>query len=370
MQFIKKFLNTKKAWLKLAVGFVLFTALYYGYYLLTEGSLDPVYKSWDGPGYVLAALSMYDPATAYENNFFHSSTIEPNWTWLPAHFPLYPALIKAFSFIGYFRAGLLFSLLFSLLTLIAFYELARRLPFVKDPLRLTLPLLLLPPRYFIVSHILGSEPMFLFLLIMTLLFFRKKRHGIAAVFAALAQLTRPQGALLGLGLGLYALWQLAKTRKLRQVLSDYYPYLLVPVSLISVFGFYYLRTGSFWAFFDSVAIFNHTGSFLATFTFRADNIETYWQEVNALDYVIYFAAVLTLFRKKLSAFGLVGLCFFLPLLFLRHSDISRYALPLMPLAYLAFSEIIERREFTLAAFLMSPAVMAYAANFMMYNRAP
>ena len=58
---------------------------------------------------------------------------------------------------------------------------------------------------------------------------------------------------------------------------------------------------------------------------------------------------------------------FYPLIFLAHSDISRYAVPLLPFAFIAFSEIIERREFNLAVLLMSPAVMLYAINFMDHN---
>ena len=41
----------------------------------------------------------------------------------------------------------------------------------------------------------------------------------------------------------------------------------------------------------------------------------------------------------------------------------------MPLAFIAFEDLLSRKEFVVAAYLMSPAIMAYAVNFMTFNRA-
>lgn len=361
----------KKDWLILTLVFTLVTCIFYFYVALTTNAgLDNIYKSWDGPSYVVAALSLYRPDIAVNHNLIQSPDIRADFTFLPAHFPLYPLLIRLFSFVGYFRAAVGISLLFSLFTSFAMYELIRALKFSR-PLLVTLPLLLFPPRWFVISHTGSSEPVFLFLLILSLLYFVKKRPWSSAIFAALAQLARPQGALLALGIFLVAVFELFRTSNLKTILHTYFPYLLIPLSLIGVFTFYYFQTGSFWAFFDAISIFHHFSfQLFPTFNFPAENIETFWQEINAVDYVLYLAAIITLLKTKaLHNLGLIALPFFLSLLFLQHSDISRYALTLLPFAYLAFAPFLASLSFNLGLYLASPAIFRYAATFISLNRA-
>lgn len=359
----------KRDWYYLTLAFIVTTTIFLGYYLLTKHTrLDIVYKNWDGPGYVLAAKSLYDPAVAYENNFFNSGDITPDWSWLPAHFPLYPLAIRAFSFLGYFQSMLLIALLFTYLSYIALYELVRSLKITKHPLLVTLPFIFLSPRWFVVSHVGNSESMFVFFLIMFLLYFQKKKHGKSAIFLALTQITRPHAIFFGLGVALVALIDLVKSRNLASTVRTYRHYLLVPFSIIAVFAFYYFQTGNFWAFFEAISLTKNLQAIpFATFTFPSANIETFWQEVNATNYVVYLAAALMMFRKRFWQFGIISLTFFVPLIFLHHSDISRYAIPMLPFAFIAFSEMLEKKEFTLATLLMSPAIYMYAINFMDHN---
>ncbi|KKU26234.1 MAG: hypothetical protein UX37_C0004G0029 [Microgenomates group bacterium GW2011_GWA2_46_16] len=356
-------------WFYITLAFILSCLVFYGYYFTTKGTkLDIVYKNWDGPSYVLAAISLYKPEVAYQNNFINSGDIRSDWTWLPAHFPLYPLLIRAFSFLGYFQAMLLISIGFALLCYFALYDLICSLRISKNPLLLTLPFIFLSPRWFIVSHTGGSESMFLFFILLFLRYLYQRNHWRAAIFIALAQLARPQAAFFGLGLAVVALIELLRSHDLKKIISTYYPYLTIPLSLLLVFCFYRLQTGNFWAFFNAISLTKNLQSIpFQTFSFPSTNIETFWQEVNAYDYVLYLGACLFMFRKKLWQFGILGLVYFIPLIFLQHSDISRYAIPLLPFAFIAYSEIIEKREFSLATLLMSPAVMLYAINFMDHN---
>lgn len=361
----------KKDWLYLIVAFILSCTIFFGYYFITKDSgLDIVYKNWDGPSYILAAISMYNPRIAFENNFINSGDIRQDWTWLPAHFPLYPILIKGVSLlgIGYFQAMLLISVGFTLFSYLALYELLKFLKVSKYPLFLTLPFIFLSPRWFTVSHVGGTESMFLFFVIMFLLYVSKKKHGLAALFIGLAQLTRPQAAFFGIAMAIIALVDLVRTRDLKLTIKTYYPYLSLPLAIVAVFSFYKLQTGNFWAFFEAISLTKNLQSIpFKTFSFPSNNIETFWQEVNAYDYVLYLGASLLMFKKKLWQFGIIALTFFIPLIFLQHSDISRYAIPLLPFAFIAYSEIIEKKEFTWATLLMSPAVMLYAINFMDHN---
>jgi len=361
----------KKAYLLITLTFLTLSAIFFGYVKThTNGGTDNIYASWDGPSYVIAARSLYVPEIAADNNFIHSPEIRTDFTFLPAHFPLYPWLIRTFSFVGEFRAMIMISLLFSLFTYFAFYSLLTELK-VKNPLLVTLPMLIFPPRWFVISHTGSSEPIFLFFVVLTLLYFAKKKFFPSAVFAALAQLTRPQGALLGLGLLFVAVYQLIKGSRVGELLRQYSPYLLIPITLFGICCYYYFQTGNFWAFFDAISIFHHfSPQLFPTFIFPAENIETFWQEINAVDYVLYLSAIITLIKSvRLRAIGLISLPFFLSLLFLQHSDISRYALPLLPFAYLAFAPFIGNLSFNLGLLLTTPAIIRYAATFISNNRA-
>lgn len=338
--------------------------------------MDSVYKSWDGPSYVIVAESLYVPGEAVKYNSIQSREIRPDFTFLPAHFPLYPLLIRTFSFIGYYPAMLTLSLLFSLATLCVFYLLARQLH-LANPLLLTLPMILLPPRWFIISHIGSSEPVFFTFVLASLLFYFRRSPWASAIAAGLAMLTRPQGALLGLAYLLIALADFYQSQKLsgsqalRQILVRYTPYLLIPLSLLLTFAYYQRQTGDFWAFFSAISIFHHFQfALFPSFNYGVANIETFWLEANVLYYFLYLAGVLQLFSQKKWQLGIVGLVFYLPLLFLQHTDISRYALPLMPLAFIAFAQGIATVPVNLAALLTSPAIFLYTTNFILYNRAP
>lgn len=359
----------KRDWLYIILAFFISSSVFFGYYYLTKSTkMDIVYKNWDGPSYVLAAISMYDPSVAFKNNFINSGDIHPDWTWLPAHFPLYALAIRAFSFLGYFQAMLFISVGFTLLCYLAFYELVRMLKITSHPLAVTLPLIFLSPRWFTVSHVGGSESMFLFFVIIFLQYLSKKDHLRSALYLSIAQLVRPQAAFFGIGMAFVALVELWQTKNLKKIITIYYPYLGIPLSVLLVFTFFKIQTGNFFAFFSAINLTKNLQAIpFRTFSFPASNIETFWQEVNAYDYVIYLGACLLMFRKKLWQYGVLGLTYFVPLIFLQHSDISRYAIPLIPFAYIAYSEIIEKKEFTWATFLMSPAIMLYAINFMDHN---
>lgn len=360
----------KKDLIIITLVFVLITSAFFLFARTTRGGMDSVFKAWDGPSYVIAAQSLYVPEVAVRYNSIQSPDIRPDFTFLPAHFPLYPLLIRSFSFMGYYQSMLVLSLVSSLAFLIAFYFLAKQLHLV-NPLFLTLPMILLPPRWFIVSHTGSSEPLFFFLLVGSLLFYFRRSPWISAIFAALAMLTRPQGALLGLAYLIIAVINLARTRELTPVLRRYSPYLLIPLALLGVFYFYFRQTGDFWAFFSAISIFHHFKlSLFPTFNYGAPNIETFWQEGSVLYYFLYLVSIIRLLRGKTWQLGVLGIIFYLPLLFLQHEDISRYALPLIPLAFIAFSKVVATRSFNLATLLSTPAIFLYATNFILYNRAP
>jgi hypothetical protein len=361
----------KKDLIIIVLTFLFVSLSFFIYAKLSRTGMESVYKAWDGPSYVIAGQSLYNPELAVTHNTIRSTAIRSDFTFLPAHFPLYPILIRSFSFLGYYQAMLAISLVSSLAFIVAFYFLARELK-LSHPLLLSLPLISLPPRWFIVAHTGSSEPIFLFFVVASLIFYFRKSPWTSAILASFALLARPQGALLGLAYLLIALVHLSRSRDLKLIVKSYIPYLLIPLTLGVIFTFYLRQTGDFWAFFKAISIFHHFHfSLFPTFNFGAENIETFWQETNVIYYFLYLVAILDLFfRSKKWQLGIMGIVFYIPLIFLQHSDISRYSLPLMPLAFIAFAPFISHKSFTWASFLLLPATFLYAANFILFNRAP
>lgn len=359
----------KKDYLIISAVFIFATILFYGYFwLFIPGKLQYIYQNWDGPNYIHIAQTFYNPKLLSQMNIFgHDPTYYAN------HFPLYPVLIRLFSFVGYFRSMIFVSLSFSLLFLLIFYQLVLELKITKKPLWLILPLIFFPSRWFIVSHVGSSEPIFLSFLTLFLLFYQRKKYWPAAISAALAQLARPQGIIICLGLfGLFVFEYFQNKINYKYFVKKYLPFILVPVTLISVFSLYFFQYGDFFTFFHSISHYRHL-QFppynVFSFLHITESINI-WKELYIYIYLILFASILTLFQKKLYFYAFIALAYFLPFPFLVHADISRYSLPLLPFIYIANSKFIESKIFRYSLVFILPAIFAQAFNFTLLNLSP
>lgn len=126
-----------------------------------------------------------------------------------AFFPLFPILIKAFTFIfpkdlslntalftdpAYFYSGLILSNLFFIAALYIFYKLVN-IDFKKDTAFLSVVLLLIFPTSFFFGAIY-TESLFLLLMVSSIYLIRKKRFFWASVLIMLSTATRITGVLL------------------------------------------------------------------------------------------------------------------------------------------------------------------------------
>jgi Gpi18-like mannosyltransferase len=211
-------------------------------------------------------------------------------------------------------------------------------------------------------------------MLLFLFFLTQKKYLFSAVFGALAQATRAQGMMLFVAVCLYFLFEAIKTKKFspKPIFLKIFPYLLIPLTLLLVFYYYQIKLNNFFAFFDSIKEFKHfqLPPFIRVYKYPSPGITTFWQEINVVDLLLYLAAALLMIKKKLFSFAAVAITYFVPLAFLAHMDISRYALPMLPFLFIAFSEIIETRYFRLALFIILPALYAYSYNFMCWNLGP
>lgn len=351
--------------------FLVATVILYGYYwFFTAHKLQLVYQNWDGPSYVVVAKSFYNPEIIKEVNNTKLSNGE-----LSMHFPLYPLLIRTFSFIGYYRSMLFVSLLFSLLSVIALYFLVKKVYPQANALLVALPLIFFTPRWFIISHVGSSEPLILFFTILFLIFYVKKKYLLSAVFASLAQMGRPQAILIFAGLFFYYLYTVfvLKTIKPQKAIKEFLPFFLIPLTLFLVFLLYQIQMGDFFAFFHGMSVFKHMNSQpYYVFTRYLLPIDMgIWKEALAFDYLLYLSAALYLFREKaLLPFAFIATTLYAPIPFVAHVDISRYAIPLLPFVFLAFYKFFSGRAFLLALLITTPAIYQFAIGFMNFNLSP
>jgi Gpi18-like mannosyltransferase len=347
------------------ITFLISSVIFFGYYLLFNPfKLQLLYQSWDGPAYVVVAKSFYDPELISKAN----TVGLPNY-YFANYFPLYPVFIKLFSFIGYWRSSLFTTQFFTILFILVMCRLFKII-YPKEKLNwIAIPLIFFPARWFSITHIGSSEPLFLFLVTLFLIFLIKKKYFYSAIFLALAQITRHAAIwfFLGLGAYLFFMW-ITKKITFSKILKTYFPYLLAPIALIAVNLFFYLRYQdfSFWAANSQKA------SYFQFIPYQIFNLSVggVWKESLIFNYLLYLGGVLLLFKEKKYLLAFLFLFNFLPLIFFVQEDLSRIALSGLPLLYLAYHRIITNKTFQLALIILAPAIYLFSFHFLNYNISP
>lgn len=349
------------------LGFSISTILFFGYYFFFNPfKFQLIYQSWDTPSYVIVAKSFYIPALVELAN-----TVRLPTAYFTAHFPLYPFFIGLFSFVGYFRSAIIVSQVFTLLYFIALYFLIKNIyPKVKLGY-VILPMILFTPRWFSVSHIGSSEPILLFFITLSLLFLRKEKYLLSATMAVLAQLTKAYSIFLFFGIALYFLYQLffIKKENFTQLAKKFWPFSLIPLTLFLIFAYFYYLYPDFSFLFiqqKNVGYF----AFPPFNIFNSIKSNVIWQEGFVYTFIIYLGTVIMLFKKKIYDLAFIGLGLFLPLTMLVHEDLSRHALIMLPLVFIAFEKIVTNKYFQLSLILLYPAIFLYATTFINYNISP
>ncbi len=359
-----------KNYLIISGVFLLSTLILYSYFwFFHPQKLQWVYQNWDGPSYVVIAKSLYNQDIAIKVN----NIPVVGSGYFAAHFPLYPIFIRIFSFIGYYRSMLFVNHLMALGVLLVFYELVSRFKFTKSPLLLTLAFVLFPPRWFLLTNVGSSEATFMFFSLLMLYFFLKRKHWPAALAGSLAQLTRFQAVHWLLAIGIIAIIRLAKREKIIKIIKEYYPYLLMPLSLILLFSYFYLQFNNFWQFFAIQKGFSqaHWPPFKLFVSNQTLGIQTFWLEGYALVYITYLAGILSLwFNKKNLQLLIFGLSYFIPYIFWVHMDLSRLLVPLFPFVLIGAEKVFSNKAVVIAIYLLYPATMAHFIGFTAWNLAP
>lgn len=339
-----------------------------GWGLSFPQGMETIFTNFDGPNYLIVAKSWYDKAFIGKN-----FSIPLPLEYYPAHLPLYPFLVSIFDvFLPGTWAMLLITLIGSLLMYLMFYFYAREVAGEKTARWLSLVALIIPARILVVRSIGSPEPWFIFFILSSIYYFRKGKYWLAGGLGALAQLTKSPGILLFAGYGTYFLLEVVSKKKLE--VKRWFramPLLLIPLVVLPLFWFYKIRTGDFFAYFNSgdnfhlffppFSIFSPQGQF-----WTGD----FWLEEIIWLWIIYGLGVIKLWKKDLKAEACFAGIFFISTLFVAHRDVARYILPIAPLVLVGLSEEIVKKEFKWLLILLILPIYLYSWNFVLNNVAP
>lgn len=329
---------------------------------IINSNFQYIYKNYDGPLYIVPAKTFYHPKLIDKIGI----ELPLSEKYFAAHFPFYPLLIRLFSSItGYLKSMILVNFLATLCLALCFYFIVVDLKISKKPILLTIIFLFLP-RFLILRSIGAPESLFMGLIILSLYFFEKKKYFLSGVGGYLASVTKSPGILLFV---VYLLILAKKYLKIKKINRQSLFVFLIPFGLLSVFLLYWHQYGDFFAYFHSGNNIHLVFPF-SVFNFQKEWVGTGWLEDIIFYFFIYLITVLSLKNKPYQSFFYFSLVFFLAIIFVQHRDISRYSLPLWPLACIAGEEFLTSKKFLIAFFLLLPAIYLYAWNFIIYNIMP
>ena len=330
-------------------------------------SLETIFANYDGPNYMVIAKCGYN-----------KDCIGPNFSlplpleYYPAHFPGYPALIKFFNNFTTGPKAMIFStLLGSIFLSLILFEFLKLYLKEKKAFWLTVVFLFFPARFFVLRQVGAPETWFLATTIASIYFFKKDKIWISAIFAALAQSFKTPAILLLVAYGIIALHDWFVNKKFLPVLKKYFPFVLVPITILLTFSLYYLQTGNLMAYFQSGDNFHLNFLPYLVFISTKSWINTIWLE--DIVYIFLFAiyGVYRLIKKyKFDITAIYPLVFTLATLLVAHRDISRYIAPIYPFLLLAYQKPLNRRSVKTILIILIPAIVLYAINFVCGNVAP
>ena len=293
--------------------------------------MTEVYRFWDGPNYLTVARTLYD---VRPDNPLLTYVHTP--TYFLRHFPVYPLLVRAFSFFGYQRALLLVSVLATCAATLLFYRLCRDVWKLSSPGFLTLVFLFLPPRWLLYRSTGSTEAVYIAITLASVYFLERSRVAGASVAGALATLTRISGLMIAPAFAVV----LAGRRRLREILW----LALIPAALAGYFLFCASKTGNFLEYFsqhgDKMSVFLPFG-FLPQLFRKGLYHQAEFHILLALVYAVGISRLRpfpTIFWYCAFELGLH--------LFISTEDWSRYFLAMAPFALIVgFRDVIDTRAF-------------------------
>lgn len=344
--------------------------------LPTEG-MQTVVANYDGPLYIAVARSLYSQEII-ENTFSFSLPYE----YYAAHLPLFPLLIRAFSYgLGYSWGMLIATVLTSVFAHWYFFRFIKLYTKRDDhALWLTLIFAILPARWLIARSVGAPEPLFVGAIIACMFHFKKKEYIGAGIFGAIATLTKSPGILLFpslfMTLFLPRFEELATTHDFKKWVKTIHVtsvfLFLIPLALLAIFIWYAQPTtfSNFFAYFNSGNNIHLFFPPFQIFDYSQPWVGTHWLEEIIFVYMIGALAVARLVRERdWSLVWFVGV-FFATTLFISHRDMVRYSLPIVPFIITAFRKELTSVEFRFVLAILVIPIFLFSLVFIVNNQTP
>ena len=341
---------------------------------LPQTGLAAVVSNYDGPLYLIAAKTLYNKESIKTNFQFPLAT-----EYYPAHFPLFPILIRTFSFITNYPYSMIFvTLISSVLAIYFFHLLISKYVTKKDALFLTFLFSIFPARWLIVRSVGSPDPLFVGAIIASLFYFKDKKYWLAGIWGAVAQLTKSPGILLFVSYFIFFTIPLLKSKYTMtriKILETFnfkkiYPLLLIPLSLLAVFTFYWFTQGDFMAYFHSGDNIHLTFPPFQIFDYTAPWVGAFCLEGIIFIFLIGAMGVVKLVSKNETELATFSGIFFLLTLFVAHRDLMRYFLPVVPFLFVAFADTLVKKEFKIAFYVIIIPIYLFSLAFISQNVMP
>ncbi|MEK7498223.1 MAG: hypothetical protein AAB656_04890 [Patescibacteria group bacterium] len=333
---------------------------------LPPQGMATIVANYDGPLYIVVAKTFYN-IEAIKTNYQFPLPAE----YYSSHFPLFPLLIRLFSYpLGFPYAMLFVTVTSSILCLYYFHKLT-------NSYWLTFVFSILPARFLVVRSIGSPEPLFLAAIIASVFYFTKKKYWLSGIFGAMAVATKSPGILLFVAYFLYLVGPKIKdlvTKKLTNVLASVewktFPIFLMPLSLLSVFVLYKFIFNDFFAYFHSGDNIHLLLLPFQIFNYSAPWVGTFWLEETIFIYLFGALGLISLIKQKQNLLACVYGVFFATIIFVSHRDLLRYSLPMLPFFYVAFSKYLETKEFKIVLTFLIIPIYLFSLAFISQNVMP
>jgi len=341
---------------------------------LPQDGMAVVVANYDGPLFLVVAKTLYN-LEQIALNYSFPLPLE----YYAAHFPLFPLLIRLFSFIlGYPYSMLFVTLVSSFLALYFFNRLMRRYVKGGGALWLTVVFAVFPARWLIVRSVGAAEPLFVASIIASMYYFQREKYWRAGIWGAVAAATKSPGILLFASYFLYLVVPhirrlvfspVATWLKLTKI-DRAYPIFLIPLSVLGVFVFYQFTFNDFLAYFhsgDNIHLFLLPFSI---FDYSAPWVGTFWLEEIIFIYLLGALGLVKLIRQGRTELAYFVGIFFASILFVSHRDLIRYALPIVPFLFVAFADTLSRKTFKIAFLFIIIPIYLFSLSYISQNVMP
>jgi len=325
----------------------------------TMVGMEKIYKNFDGIYYVIVSKTWYDKELIGQG-----FEIPLPAEYYAAHFPFYPFLINLVSLAGlnHLQSMVIINLLVTALTSIVVFKIWKDNKW-GNPWWAVVVWLFWWPRMWGVRSVGSPETLFILEIILSLYFFSKKKYWLSGVAGLLAALTKSPGILL---LPAYGIWSIEAFIKTKKISWNIFPVILIAFGLLAVFGIFGLRMGDYLAYFHSGDNI-HLQSFpFGIFNSKQAWVGTWWLDDVIWVYLIGAVGIWKAFSKD-RVWGWFGMVYGLVLLFVAHRDVTRYALPVVPVVIMGLSELWDKKEVKILLTLAIIPLFFYTVNFLNYN---